>query len=119
MNQWVAIISLVACLVLALASFRAHQLSIGKTMVMALAWASLWEMARMLGKGPVRRASTRLLRVQSLWAGGRKGTSRWPQAGWSALSWVLWGMGSPSVWQRPEQGRVTWQACRLPMPGLL
>jgi len=39
---WVSIISLVGWLVLALGSYRAHQIGAGKTLVMGLAWISIF-----------------------------------------------------------------------------
>ena len=40
--QWVSIIALVAWLILALSSYRAHQVGAGKTLVMGLAWVSIF-----------------------------------------------------------------------------
>lgn len=39
---WVSIISLLAWLVLAISSFRAHRVGAGKTLVMGLAWISIF-----------------------------------------------------------------------------
>ena len=41
-TAWVSIIALVGWLVLAIGSFRAHQVGAGKTLVMGLAWLSIF-----------------------------------------------------------------------------
>ena len=41
-TAWVSIIALSGWLVLALSSYRAHQVGAGKTLVMALAWISIF-----------------------------------------------------------------------------
>ena len=48
MNEWVSIVALVGWLVLALSSFRAHQVGAGKTLVMGLAWVSIFFLAAAL-----------------------------------------------------------------------
>jgi hypothetical protein len=40
--QWVSIIALSAWLVMALSSYRAHQVGAGRTLVIALAWISIF-----------------------------------------------------------------------------
>jgi hypothetical protein len=45
LNQWVSIIALTGCLVLALSSFRAHQIGARKALVMVLAWISIFLLA--------------------------------------------------------------------------
>ena len=40
--QWVSIVALSAWLILALSSYRAHQVGAGKTLVMGLAWISIF-----------------------------------------------------------------------------
>ena len=40
--QWVSIIALCAWLILALGSYRAHRVGAGKTLVMGLAWISIF-----------------------------------------------------------------------------
>jgi hypothetical protein len=42
LNQWVSIIALLAWLFLALGSYRAHRVGAKRTVVMALAWVSLF-----------------------------------------------------------------------------
>jgi hypothetical protein len=41
-TAWVSIIALVGWLVLAIGSYRAHRIGAGKTLVMALAWLSIF-----------------------------------------------------------------------------
>ena len=41
-TAWVSIIALLGWLVLALSSFRAHRIGAGKTLVMGLAWLSIF-----------------------------------------------------------------------------
>lgn len=42
MNAWVSIIALIAWLVLALSALRAHRIGAKQTVVMALAWISIF-----------------------------------------------------------------------------
>ncbi|HEY6814798.1 MAG TPA: hypothetical protein VI168_04590 [Croceibacterium sp.] len=44
MNEygWVSLIAMSGCLALALGSYRAHRIGVGKTVVMALAWTAIF-----------------------------------------------------------------------------
>jgi hypothetical protein len=42
LNAWVSIVALVGWLVLALGSYRAHRIGAKKTVVLALAWISIF-----------------------------------------------------------------------------
>ncbi len=41
-GQWVSLIALTGCLVLALSSYRAHRSGAGRTSIMALAWLAIF-----------------------------------------------------------------------------
>ena len=48
MNEWVSIIALTGWLVLAIASYRAHRVGAGKSLVYALAWISIFFLAALV-----------------------------------------------------------------------